>query len=185
MSLEEFRQAVTVKELRNHGRQYEVFLGERSLGFAEDPDPVFMTHRSLVNNALYACTPDAPSFMRDGAVLPCALAANRYPDLAKRFPREYAMAVAGPDWNSALNEAAMNEGWSLFDTRPGLQLQRDDEADLLETDDDAWRLVMTGTGDHHIAARTIIFDQAPEEWVRMVKALKEGGSAAQPERMKG
>lgn len=187
MSLEEFRQAVTIIELRNHGRQYEVMLGARSLGFAEDPDPVFQTHRSLVNNALYSCTPDAPSFLRDGAVLPCALAAQRYPDLAERFPREYALAVTASDWNKSCGAAADREGWNVFDTDSGLQIQRDDEANKLDGDDAAWRLVMTGTGEHHVVARTLIYDQSPEEWERMVSSMSgaEQDVRAQQQEMRG
>lgn len=168
ISLTEFRSLTVVTELKNHGQRFEVFFGGRSLGFSSNADPVAHAHKREVNNALYAMQPDAPDFLRKGSVMPAKVALNEYPDLAIRFPREYCLAAAGVEWTEAHNAAAMLEGWAIFNADTEAQVQRDDEAGILGSDDEAFELVMTGAQDHHVVARTLIFVESPAEWDRMV-----------------
>ena len=84
------------------------------------------------------------------------------------------LAKLTPAWTAADSEAAMTEGWELFDTDGSeggpWQIQRLDEAGLLSTDTDAWSLVMHGKAPHHQAARRFIQANNPKEWHAMLKA---------------
>lgn len=177
MSMQDFRLAAKVNLLQNHGRRYEVFLDGLSLGFADDSDPLAQVHRREVNNALYCCTKEAPPFMR-GAVLPSLEALQSYPDLTPKFPREHYLACMDLEWSSEHCAKAAAEGWGIFNSGEDSQIQRFDEEGLLDDDSQAWRLVMTSNEDHHLVARTTIFRDAPQEWDRMAKFMKDGAAPA-------
>lgn len=86
MSRNAFIQVAQATELVNHGRNWEVFLNGCSLGFADGSREAALAqvHQREVNNALYANSPDAPSWMH--AVMPSAEVLAEYPDVLKRFP---------------------------------------------------------------------------------------------------
>ncbi|SCC93177.1 hypothetical protein THIX_30405 [Thiomonas sp. X19] len=86
MTFAAFSAAATVEALHNHGRQWEVLLGEQSLGFADGPTPkgaLRQVHRREVNNALYGSQPDAPDFLRTS--MPPAEVLAEYPDLQQQW----------------------------------------------------------------------------------------------------
>ncbi|MDR8093144.1 DUF1738 domain-containing protein [Burkholderia gladioli] len=94
MTLAEFREIAHAVKLENHGRQWEIFVGDRSYSFADAPesaDAIREVHRREVNNALYHNSPDAPqdqafldSLGGKPAVPPARVLAD-YPDLREKF----------------------------------------------------------------------------------------------------
>lgn len=82
-------------------------------------------------------------------------------------------------WTAELDSAATAEGWTVWDVRGSdfgpIQVQKyDSPEDLLplvvprlNSDNDAFLLVMRGTGDHHRVAREIIAKYNPEDFARM------------------
>lgn len=168
MSLDDFRGAVEVRPMpKTRRRDFEVFFNGRSFGFVDGREPAgTLAHKREVYNALVACQIDAPAFKR-GGVLPSAEALAPYPYFEQWFPREYKLAMDGAEWSVAYSERACAEGWAIFDAGGESQIQRLDEEGILSTDDQAWKIVMSGNEDHHVVARTIIFRDAPAEWDRM------------------
>lgn len=68
----------------NHGRQWEVFMGKESLGFADGPTidgALRQVHAREVNNALYGNQPESPEFLRKS--MPPAQVLAEYPGLQK------------------------------------------------------------------------------------------------------
>lgn len=88
LSSAEFAKAATIVKLENHGRQWEVFYGKDSMGFA-DGDSVSgalkQAHFGAVNNAIYANSPEAPDFMKGMKVFPPENVIAEYPELKIRF----------------------------------------------------------------------------------------------------
>lgn len=83
----EFAEIATAKKLVNHGRRWEVFFGEQSMGFCDSiraEDAVGEAHEGEVNNALHAHLPEAPDFMRP-AVFPSEAVLDEYPELRVKF----------------------------------------------------------------------------------------------------
>lgn len=71
-----------------HGRQWEVFYGKESLGFADGATiegAYRQVHEREVNNALYGNQPDSPDFLRKSMPPPPVLA--EYPALKKLWAR--------------------------------------------------------------------------------------------------
>lgn len=90
MTFAEFSAEVTAIRLGpNHGRQWELFFGTDSLGFADGPTSIGalrQVHKRQVNNALYSHMPGAvcPSGMEPKSMPPqCVL--DEYPDLRAKF----------------------------------------------------------------------------------------------------
>lgn len=89
------------------------------------------------------------------------------------------MDAALKPWTKDVQDAALREGWDLFDSRGSdagpIQVQHIDDADLVEhikvpqldDDDQAMLMVMTGTGEHHRIARRIVAAFNPEDFRRM------------------
>jgi len=78
--------AKPVKLGPNHGRQWEVFNGKESLGFADGPTEegaLRQVHKREVNNALYGNQPDAPAYLHTS--MPPRHVLAEYPDLQKQF----------------------------------------------------------------------------------------------------
>jgi hypothetical protein len=84
-----------------------------------------------------------------------------------------------PGWTNAHGEAAHAEGWGIFDCQGSeygrWQVQRlDDPQDHglsiepLESDEEAWRLIVNGTGEHHKAALEVLKEHCPEEYARVM-----------------
>jgi hypothetical protein len=69
------------------------------------------------------------------------------------------------------NKLAEREGWGLYDcfgSESGTpQVQRNDDADILESDTDAWAIVANGDKPHHIAVKEILAQNNPEELNRI------------------
>lgn len=86
LSLLDFVRVAEAIRLQGHGRGWEVFLGGRSLGFADGThaQALLQAHRREVNNALYAN--DTGAFEWIWMELPTAAVLNRYPDLRELFP---------------------------------------------------------------------------------------------------
>ena len=91
MSLPMFRSRARAVRLHNHGREWEIFLGTASLGFADGPEheAVDFAHRREVNNALYAHTEPTPGLSKPE--LPTAEALAYHPELISKFPAAVAL----------------------------------------------------------------------------------------------
>lgn len=90
-----FSTMATVTVLTNHGRNFEVFLNGRSLGFADGvckEDALRQAHRREVNNALYANNEEVPEFAR--IPIPSWNALQAYPDLERVFPKAWKLVAA-------------------------------------------------------------------------------------------
>lgn len=95
LSYAAFAALATVTALTNHGRQYEVFLNGRSLGFADgvcERDALRQAHKREVNNALWANNEDVPEFAR--ITIPNWDALQEYPDLEGVFPNAWKLVAA-------------------------------------------------------------------------------------------
>lgn len=180
MSLDEFQNAVKLEkdESDSDKASWRLFLDGRALGSAGGTafEAMRTIHKNQVRAALQSCLtpdckPDDDGASPPGWCLPSANALVWYPDLKAKYAREAALARRPLVWNIELGRAAQTEGWDLFDTDDGLQVQRDDEMGLLEKDIDAWRLVASGTAEHHILARTILAVDAPFESSRITHSL--------------
>jgi hypothetical protein len=93
LTFSEFSKFATAVKLENHGREWEVFYGKDSMGFADGPsvsEALKMAHIGAVNNAIYANSPDAPDFMKDTQVFPPENVVAEYPHLKERFADVFA-----------------------------------------------------------------------------------------------
>ena len=93
MTLAEFAAQATTEKLENHGRQWNVTLGDRYSSFsdAENPEAAIAdVHRGTVNNALYLNTPGAAEIGTKPTFPPAAVLAE-YPDLVAQFPDKLAI----------------------------------------------------------------------------------------------
>jgi N12 class adenine-specific DNA methylase/antirestriction protein ArdC/phage/plasmid primase-like uncharacterized protein len=73
--------------LVNHGRQWEVFVGEQSFGFSDgitSDDAMREVHKREVNNALYSLSKDIAGNV-DVKSVPPDRVLNEYPDLLEKF----------------------------------------------------------------------------------------------------
>jgi len=98
LTFSEFSQFATAVKLENHGRQWEVFYGKDSMGFADGPSveaALKMAHFGAVNNAIYANSPEAPDFMNGTQVFPPENVVAEYPQLKARFADVFAAREAG------------------------------------------------------------------------------------------
>ena len=83
-----------------------------------------------------------------------------------------------PAWLPKHDGAAIAEGWSIFDCDGSdngrWQLCRIDGASMLPefqplaSDDEAWKIVATGTGAHHLAARQFLKVHNPQEFAAVM-----------------
>lgn len=83
----EFCRVAKAVKLHNHGRQWEVFIGNKSLGVCDSPaeqDALREAHCREVNNALYSNTKEAPAFMPKMSMPPEDVIAE-HPQLRERF----------------------------------------------------------------------------------------------------
>lgn len=88
-------------------------------------------------------------------------------------------ATLTPPWSAEHSEAAIDEGWELFDTQGSVdgpwQIQRLDEpfpgTTVLTSDAVAWALVMQGAAPHHKAARLFIRANNPMQWSLMTEGV--------------
>lgn len=74
------------------------------------------------------------------------------------------------EWPQSCIDAALKEGWGIFEHEGKPVVMRDDEANLLADDTQAKMLVRTGTGLHHRMAREAILNNNPEEWRQLNNA---------------
>ncbi len=102
LTFDEFSTVARVQKLGpNHGRQWEVFNGKESLGFADGPTEegaLRQVHEREVNNALYGNQPDSPDFLRKS--MPPQQVLAEYPGLQKLWARvidAHQPAAATPD----------------------------------------------------------------------------------------
>lgn len=87
-----------------------------------------------------------------------------------------------PGWTVAHSRSAQAEGWGIFETSGSAggrwQVQSLDEpsadasATQLLTDEQAWTVVVNGTGAHHEAARLFIQAHNELEWAAISKFAK-------------
>lgn len=99
--------------------------------------------------------------------------------------RDTAVEGSYSAWLERYGDAAAMEGWSLFECfgseNGDWQLQRlDDASDVpggpqLAGDDDAWRVVLQGTGDHHAAALGFLMEHNPKEYEALLTFQKKLG----------
>lgn len=89
MSLAEFIGQANVEELTNHGRKWNVTLGDRYAAFSDADSPqaaLADVHRAAVNNALYLNTPEAAEIGSKPTLPPPAVLVD-YPDLVAQYPQ--------------------------------------------------------------------------------------------------
>lgn len=177
MSWADFSKAIHLVPLVDHGRKAEVFLDGCSLGFSDYStlrEASLQVHRREVGNALHRCSIGGDP-MSGAAVLPSDVALTLYPEMKIKFPREVELVVdqlAG--WSSAASSAARREGWDLFQTDGLLQVQRDDDTGILQDDNEACGVVGWGDQHHHVLARTLLADQSPFEFCRVMRCARSG-----------
>lgn len=78
------------------------------------------------------------------------------------------------DINMAIPE---DEGWAIFDGDSGLRIEKDDDAGILRSDDDAYRLVLQRASygsKLHLDALEVIKGHAPLEWANIVEFVRPG-----------
>jgi len=83
----EFAQVATAAPLENHGRRWEVFVGEQSFGFSDAETPsgaVQDAHKREVNNALYSRSTENTGVV-PVQTMPPAHVLSEYPDLQEKF----------------------------------------------------------------------------------------------------
>jgi putative DNA primase/helicase len=105
MTLAEFAAQATTEKLENHGRQWNVTLGDRYSSFsdAENPEAAIAdVHRGAVNNALYLNTPGAAEIGTKPTFPPAAVLAE-YPDLVAQFPEARAQQEEGTNMQTPIN----------------------------------------------------------------------------------
>lgn len=96
MKLAEFMPTARAEKLVEHGREWQVYQGEKSLGMAEGPDAesaIKAVHHREVNNALWGNSPAAPWASDPGhtalgskPTMPPPAVLAEYPDLVEKFP---------------------------------------------------------------------------------------------------
>nr|BCU00973.1 hypothetical protein [uncultured bacterium] len=89
MTLAEFIAQANTEELTNHGRKWNVTLGDRYAAFSDADSPqaaLADVHRATVNNALYLNTPEAAGIGSRPTLPPAAVLAE-YPDLVAQYPQ--------------------------------------------------------------------------------------------------
>ena len=119
-----------MRELSNHGRGWEVFVGGKSLGFADGSreDALSSAHQREVNNALYANTSDAPEWMT--AEMPSAAALAEYPQLKAKFPQLASAFDAIDRARADVGKAAPPEAFSTTNSNVYIEAYAcDDEGD--------------------------------------------------------
>lgn len=88
-------------------------------------------------------------------------------------------SAMAPAWSHEHAGAALREGWDIFECEGSAngpwQVQHlDDASDVpgapqLESDGDAWRVLLTGNQPHHAAALDFIKAHCPEEYERLME----------------
>ncbi|MDD5493735.1 MAG: zincin-like metallopeptidase domain-containing protein [Dehalococcoidia bacterium] len=84
---DEFLKRAVATPLVNHGRKWEVFVGEQSFGFSDGitaGDAMREAHKREVNNALYSLSKDNTGSVEVKSVPPDRVL-NEYPDLVEKF----------------------------------------------------------------------------------------------------
>jgi len=84
----EFAAVATVVKLEDHGRQWEVFFGDKCRGFSDAPterEAVSNFHRAQVNNAIYLNSMDASVAGLPKSSMPPEKVLAEYPDLREKF----------------------------------------------------------------------------------------------------
>ncbi len=97
MTMAEFTAQATAVKLENHGRQWDVNLGDRYAAFSDAESmeaAIADVHRGAVNNALYLNTPGAADIGIKPSFPPANVLAE-YPDLVERFPDAAPAAALG------------------------------------------------------------------------------------------
>lgn len=98
MGLKEFIAVAKVEALENHGRKWEVFLGEKSLGFSDAPSMMGAleeTHRREVNNVMWQVNSG-----EQGVVRPPQSVLAQYPDVVAQYSQ---IAVEQSQENTYIN----------------------------------------------------------------------------------
>jgi len=87
LTRDEFMKVAVATPLVNHGRKWEVFVGEQSYGFSDGEtagDAIIEAHKREVNNALYSLSTENTGAV-DVKTLPPLRVLNEYPDLVEKF----------------------------------------------------------------------------------------------------
>ena len=80
-----------------------------------------------------------------------------------------AITESATSWSEEDEKLALSEGWGMFDIGCGLlQLQRDDDVGVLESDFAAWELLRTPSP-MHTRALSFLLDNSPGEWMRVTQ----------------
>jgi len=107
LTRDEFAKIATAMPLENHGRRWEVFIGEQSFGFSDADTAIGAVqeaHKREVNNALYSRSTENAGVI-DIKELPPEQVLNEYPDLQEIFadtvnfkqPDRLALTDVNPD----------------------------------------------------------------------------------------
>jgi antirestriction protein ArdC/phage/plasmid primase-like uncharacterized protein/predicted RNA methylase len=98
MTLAEFSSLATVEQLENHGRKWNVTLGDYA-AFSDagtSESAIAGVHRAAVNNALYLNSPDATDIGFKPSIPPAVVLAE-YPDLVAEYPNHATEQTKGAD----------------------------------------------------------------------------------------
>jgi hypothetical protein len=78
------------------------------------------------------------------------------------------------EWSKIDSELAQKEGWDLYHTNGSLdgdrQIQANDDAGILEDDNQAWGIVNKGTESHHFKAKEILKRDNINEYYRVINS---------------
>jgi hypothetical protein len=79
-------------------------------------------------------------------------------------------------WLKSDSKNATIEGWDLYDSEGSqdgcLQIQRNDEQNKLDSDEQAWKIVLNGTEKHHKKALKLIKNKNIAEYERVINCQK-------------
>ena len=87
MAFKDFVEVARPVRLLNHGRTWEVFFGDESLGFCDsigEQDAIREAHAREVNNALYANSSENSGIL-DKTTMPPAVVLAEYPEICEKF----------------------------------------------------------------------------------------------------
>lgn len=131
LTRDEFVKIATAVPLENHGRKWEVFAGEQTLGFSDADTPmgaIVEAHERAVNNALYSRSSQNENKVISVKTMPPEKVLQEYPELVEKFADTVGFNQQQSEQiNTSLqgnNEAEKVFGFSLPDDwNGGIQFQ--------------------------------------------------------------
>lgn len=134
MASAEFAQYASATKLINHGRQWEVFVGDRSFGFSDAATAELAikdAHKSEVNNALYSNSRDETNPAWKTSMPPIRVMME-YPDLDEKFKDVFFLMKHKATWEAVAAISGDNVKQSY--EKAGLTFERDGRFAIVKKD---------------------------------------------------